>query len=31
MLTVARGNQLLHAVVSATHGAVTDLLPLLRV
>jgi AcrR family transcriptional regulator len=29
VLTVARGNQLLHAVVSATHGADTDLLPLL--
>ena len=29
MLTVARGNPLLHAVVSATHGADTDLLPLL--
>jgi AcrR family transcriptional regulator len=29
VLTVARGNRLLHAVVSATHGADTDLLPLL--
>ena len=29
VLTVARGNELLHAVVSATHGADTDLLPLL--
>jgi AcrR family transcriptional regulator len=29
VLTLARGNQLLHAVVSATHGADTELLPLL--
>lgn len=29
VLELARGNQLLHAVVSATHGADTELLPLL--
>ncbi len=29
VLTLARGNRLLHAVVSATHGADTELLPLL--